>query len=63
MTMKTAEDAAAAAAPGSEAPGLSLLRAELEVLSILMPGLVAALPGHLPPTEAEVEAGFDNMPV
>jgi hypothetical protein len=66
MTIKAkSDDHAAQTAP--ELPGLSLLRSELEALAVIMPGLISGMapvmPGHVPPTEAEVEEGFDNMPV
>lgn len=38
--------------------GLELLLAEMRALAVLMPGEE----GHLP-TDAEVEEGFDNVPV
>lgn len=38
--------------------GLELLLAEMHALASLMPGEAT----HLP-TDAEVEAGFDNMPI
>jgi hypothetical protein len=38
--------------------GLELLLAEMHALAALMPGEDSRLP-----TDAEVEAGFDNMPV
>ncbi len=38
--------------------GLELLLAEMHALSVLIPGQDTRLP-----TDAEVEAGFDNMPV
>jgi hypothetical protein len=38
--------------------GLELLLAEMRALAALMPGEDSRLP-----TDAEVEAGFDNMPV
>lgn len=38
--------------------GLDLLLAEMRALAALMPGEDSRLP-----TDAEVEAGFDNMPV
>jgi hypothetical protein len=38
--------------------GLELLLAEMRALAALMPGEDSSLP-----TDAEVEAGFDNMPV
>jgi hypothetical protein len=38
--------------------GLELLLAEMRALSTLIPGDDSQLP-----TDAEVEAGFDNMPV
>lgn len=39
--------------------GLDLLLAEMRALASMIPGGEAS--GH--PTEAETEAGFDNMPV
>jgi hypothetical protein len=38
--------------------GLELLLAEMRALSVLIPGQDTRLP-----TDAEVEAGFDNMPI
>ena len=38
--------------------GLELLLAEMRALSALIPGEDSSLP-----TDAEIEAGFDNMPV
>lgn len=38
--------------------GLELLLAEMRALAALMPGEDASLP-----TDAEIEAGFDNMPI
>lgn len=38
--------------------GLELLLAEMRALAVLLPGEEP----HLP-TDAEVEAGFDNMPI
>lgn len=38
--------------------GLDLLLAEMRALAALMPGEDSRLP-----TDAEVEAGFDNMPI
>jgi hypothetical protein len=38
--------------------GLELLLAEMRALAALMPGEDSSLP-----TDAEVEAGFDNMPI
>jgi hypothetical protein len=38
--------------------GLDLLLAEMRALAVLMPGEDSRLP-----TDAEVEAGFDNMPI
>jgi len=38
--------------------GLELLLAEMHALAVLMPGEDSRLP-----TDAEVEAGFDNMPI
>lgn len=40
--------------------GLALLLAEMQALKGMM---TAVTPEHEPPTEAETEAGFDNMPV
>lgn len=39
---------------------LALLLAEMKALEAMMPGLAPEAPK---PTEAEIEAGFDNMPV
>jgi hypothetical protein len=47
-----------AAGFGLQQQGLDLLLAEMRALSALLPGEAS----HLP-TDAEVEAGFDNMPV
>ncbi len=41
-----------------EEQGLRLLFAEMQALTTLIPGQITTLP-----TEAEVEEGFDNMPV
>lgn len=38
--------------------GLELLLAEMRALAVLLPGEEPRLP-----TDAEVEAGFDNMPI
>ena len=62
MTRKPTKDSAATAT-GAELPGLALLHAELAALAIMLPGLLPGLPSPVPLTEAEVEAGFDNMPV
>ena len=62
MTRKSTKDSAATAT-GAELPGLALLHAEMAALAIMMPGLVPGVPSPVPMTEAEVEAGFDNMPV
>lgn len=56
------------AAAAGQAMGLALLRAEMEALSQVMPGAAApedaaeAEARHAA-EEAEIEAGFDNMPV
>lgn len=47
-------------AAAGQAAGLRLLAAELQALAHLMPGL--ATPSHLP-SDQEIEADFDNMPV
>lgn len=44
-----------------QAMGLQVLAAEMQALSRLIPGMVYA-EGHAP-TQAEIEADFDNMPV
>jgi hypothetical protein len=44
-----------------QAAGLAILAAEMEALTHLMPGL--AHPAATGPSEAEIEADFDNMPV
>lgn len=41
--------------------GLRILAAEMQALTQLMPGL--AHPAGEGPTDAEIEAEFDNMPV
>jgi hypothetical protein len=41
-----------------EEQGLRLLFAEMQALTTLIPGQATPLP-----TEAEIEEGFDNMPV
>ena len=46
------------AAQGPQSAALSLLLAEMQALSALMPGA-----SDTPATEDEVEASFDNMPV
>lgn len=48
------------AAVAGQAAGLRLLAAEMQALTQVMPGLAG--PGHSP-SEAEIEADFDNMPV
>lgn len=66
MTTKKTEEGAVAPVTESsvaEMPGLSLLRAELEALAVLMPGLAPVLPAAETRTDAEIEADFDNMPV
>ncbi|MDP3195758.1 hypothetical protein [Tabrizicola sp.] len=47
------------------AAGLELQQQGMELLLAEMRALAAMLPGEDPhlPTDAEVEAGFDNMPV
>jgi hypothetical protein len=47
-----------AAGFGLQQQGLDLLLAEMRALAALLPGEASPLP-----TDAEVEAGFDNMPV
>ena len=47
-----------AAGIGLQQQGLDLLLAEMRALAALMPGEDKPLP-----TDAEVEEGFDNMPV
>ena len=47
-----------------QSQGLSLLLAEMHALAGMMPGPFAPVAGKtLAETEAETEAGFDNMPV
>lgn len=41
----------------------AVLQAEMEMLSQVMSGVAGATVPHPPATEAEVESGFDNMPV
>lgn len=45
------------------AMGLGLLLAEMQALGALMPGHVPTSEADARAHEAEVEAGFDNMPV
>ena len=56
------------AAAAGQAMGLAVLRAEMEALSKMMPGAVseedaAQAEARHAAEEAEIEAGFDNMPV
>lgn len=48
------------AAVAGQAAGLRLLAAELQALAHLMPGMAGSTHS---PTQAEIEADFDNMPV
>lgn len=48
------------AAVAGQAAGLRLLMAEMQALAQVLPG---AEGHHHSPTQAEVEADFDNMPV
>jgi hypothetical protein len=41
----------------------AVLQAELDMLAQVMSGLGSAADPHPPATDAEVESGFDNMPV
>lgn len=41
----------------------AVLQAELDMLAQVMSGLGTAAEPHPPATDAEVESGFDNMPV
>ena len=57
-----------AAAAAGQAMGLAVLRAEMEALSKVMPGAMseedaAQAEARHAAEEAEIEAGFDNMPV
>ena len=49
-----------AAGSALQEQGLALLLAEMQALKGMM---TAATPKQEPPSEAETEAGFDNMPV
>lgn len=52
------------AAVAAEAAGLAALKAEMEGLAVLFGGTAAPLtPEEALAREAEVEAGFDNMPL
>ncbi len=55
-----AETEMVAATVALQEQGLDLLRAGMEALKGVMEGAARATE---PPSEAEVEAGFDNMPV
>lgn len=64
MTQKKTSDAATASDPITEGiqaqiAGLDLLLAEIKALAAVLP---VALP-HDPPSDAEIEADHDNMPV
>jgi len=52
-------------AVAGQAAGLRLLAAEMQALARMMPGLTApsVLPSSALPSDPEVEAEFDNMPV
>jgi hypothetical protein len=54
---------AAEQAVQGNAAALSLLLAEMQALGALMPGLSNPVPQDEVAHDAEVEAGFDNMPV
>jgi hypothetical protein len=41
----------------------AVLQAEMEMLAQMMSGVAGVPPPHPPATDAEVESGFDNMPV
>lgn len=47
-------------AVAGQSAGLQALAAEMQALTLIMPGLGA---GASHPTDAEVEASFDNLPV
>ena len=53
-------EVAVAAQAAGQAAGLRLLAAEMQALAHLMPGMAGV--AHAP-TDAEIEAYFDNMPV
>ncbi|MFN7224742.1 MAG: hypothetical protein ACK4MS_12040 [Paracoccaceae bacterium] len=57
-----AQTAADQAARGANV-GLGVLLAEMQALSAVLPGMVHAQPKDAAKEDAEVEAGFDNMPV
>ncbi|MFN3844672.1 MAG: hypothetical protein ACK4RZ_02480 [Paracoccaceae bacterium] len=57
-----AQTAADQAARGANV-GLSVLLAEMQALSAVLPGVVHPHPKEAATLDAEVEAGFDNMPV
>ncbi|MCX8507901.1 MAG: hypothetical protein ORN49_03305 [Rhodobacteraceae bacterium] len=46
-----------------EAQGTAFLLAEMEALARMIPGIGALATAQPVATEAEVESGFDNMPV
>ena len=41
----------------------AVLQAEMDLLAQVMTGLAGGAPAHPAATDAEVESGFDNMPV
>lgn len=57
-----AQNAADQAAHGANV-GLSVLLAEMQALGAVLPGVVRPPPVDAAKHEAEVEEGFDNMPV
>ncbi len=57
-----AQSAADQAARGANV-GLSVLLAEMQALGAVLPGVVRPTPVDAAKHEAEVEEGFDNMPV
>jgi len=51
------------AAVAGQAVGLQILAAEMQALTQIMPGMTQALQAHVPQSDTEIEAEFDNMPV
>lgn len=63
--MRAVVDGMAAAALIGQTMGLQILAAEMEVLSHLVPGMASEHAEDRTDAEidAEIEAGFDNMPI
>lgn len=51
------------AALAGQAAGLRVLMAEMQALAQLIPAAAGLSASHVPQSQAEIEADFDNMPV